>query len=305
MSSPKTRRESLKQFAAASGAGLGAAAMAAAPSQAAKRELDLSDPVKALEARIKIMGSLKDEPVYSFMRLNVYGDAHEGNMVPLFTMNNLVVDYWERTAEDEFVLTKYEAGFYSKFDSQEIIETFDNPWTGETIDIFNFRLGPVNREYTPSEIIAMAFAPEPLPMEVIGDRVFLATQSFGKTKTMFPRDKYPIVGSHSDTEYLNSFMTWSASYDDVANPDIASAPVHMQIQNKLPWAPWMRMRGREGGSSLRGFGTKIAGIDALPKHIQDGFAKYVPEILDTENWYEPVFESFDYLEYLQKQKAKG
>ncbi|MEM9879105.1 MAG: DUF1838 family protein, partial [Pseudomonadota bacterium] len=138
-----------------------------------------------------------------------------------------------------------------------------------------------------------------------GDRVFLATQSMAETQTMFPRERFPIEGSHSNTEYLNSFMTYSASYDDIVNPDIASAPVHMQIQNKLGWAPWMRMRGREGGSSLRGFGTKIASIDELPQYVIDGFAERVPEILDTPNWEEPVFETFDYLRYLEEKKAKG
>lgn len=305
MPTSPTRRDSLKHLVAGAGAGLGTAALAAAPASAAKPKLDLSDPIKAFEARIKIMGSLKNEPVTSFMRLNVYGDPHNGNFVPLFTMNNLLIDRWERVAEDHFILTKFEAGYYTKFDSDEVIETWDNPFTGETVDVFNFQLGPVMREYKPDEIIAMAYAPDPLPIEVIGDRVFLATQSMGQSPSAFTKAEYPIEAGDGDIGYLNSFMTWSANVDDVANPDIVSAPVHMQIQNKLPWAPWMRMRGRPGGTSLRGFGTKIESVDALPKDIYAGFQKYVPDILKPDQWEYTIFETFHYLEYLEEQKAKA
>lgn len=303
MSSSPTRRDSLKRLAAATG--VGAAAMASTPAMAARKPLDVKDPIKALETRIKIMGSLKDEAVTSFMRLNVYADPHNGNFVPLFTMNNLLIDRWERVAEDHFILTKFEAGYYTKFDSQEVLKRFENPFTGEMIDIFNFQLGPVIREYKPDEIIAMAYAPDPLPIEVIGDRVFVATQSIEQSPSFFTKEEYPIEAGDGDISYLNSFMTWSAAYDDVVNPDIASAPSHIQIQNKLPWAPWMRMRGRQGGTSLRGFGAKIESVDALPKEIYKGFEKYVPEILEPNQWEESVFETFDYMRFLEEQKSEG
>lgn len=303
MSSSPTRRDSLKRLAAATG--VGAAAMASTPAMAARKPLDIEDPIKALETRIKIMGSLKDETVTSFMRLNVYGDPHNGNFVPLFTMNNLLIDRWERVAEDHFILTKFEAGYYTKFDSQEVLKKLENPFTGEMIDIFNFQLGPVIREYKPDEIIAMAYAPDPLPIEVIGDRVFVATQSIEQSPSFFTKEEYPIEAGDGDISYLNSFMTWSADYDDVVNPDIASAPTHIQIQNKLPWAPWMRMRGRPGGTTLRGFGSKIENVDALPKQIRKGFETYVPAILEPNQWEESVFETFDYMRFLEEQKSEG
>lgn len=299
-----SRRDSLKHMLAATGAGA-AAALASSPAQAAKRKLDLDNPIKALEARIKIMGSLKDETVTSFMRLNVYADPENGNYMPLFTMNNLLIDRWERVAEDHFILTKFEAGYYTEFDSQTPIDTWNNPFTGEEVEIFNFRLGPVIREYMPDEIVAMAYAPNPLPMEVIGGRVFLATQSMGSGQSFFPKEEYPIEAGDGPTDFINSFMTWSSEVSDVTNPKVSSAPAHIQIQNRLPWAPWMRMRGRPGGTSLRGFGAKIDGFNDLPKNVVAGFEKYTPEILQPNQWEESVFETFDYMEHIEEMKAKG
>ena len=115
----------------------------------------------------------------------------------------------------------------------------------------------------------------PLPLEVIGDRVFLATQSI---------ESIPLPGGSGKTLYINSFMTYSATLADMQDPGRASAPVHSQLNNKNGWAPWMGMEDRPGGTVARGYGTKVSGLDALPEGVLDGFRKYPPEILDTENW---------------------
>ncbi|MEM9288997.1 MAG: DUF1838 family protein [Pseudomonadota bacterium] len=293
------RRTGLKSVLAA---GAGALAMGATPASAKKKaSLDLSTPEKKFETLIKIIGSLADEPVYTFMRLNVYGDPHNGNFVPLFTMNNLLIDRWKKTSENEYVMTKFEAGYYTEFDSDTPIEEWDNPFTGEHIELINFQLGPVERTYRPGEVEAMAYTPDFLPIEVIGDRVFVASQSIEQGPSFFPASDYPVEAAGSDTAYSNSFMTWSADLADVLDPDVKSAPAHTQIQNKIPWSPWMRMRGRPGGSSLRGFGAKISGLEALPDDVIAGFKKYVPEILQENQWDELVFETSEYLEYLDSK----
>jgi hypothetical protein len=57
----------------------------------------------------------------------------------------------------------------------------------------------------------------------------------------------------------------------------------------------MGMEERPGGTVARGFGTKIRNLEALPQPVKDGIRKYVPEILDTANWHDFVFEDTEYL----------
>lgn len=248
--------------------------------------VDFSDPRTALRTHVKMVGSLGNETVVSFMRLNIYADLGEGNFVPFFTMNNILVDYWEPKGDDQHEMRKYEVGFYTRFDSQEPLEEFANPVTGKTTAIHHFRLGPAPRVYTPTGVIAMGFTPKPLPIEVIGDRVFLATQSI---------ENRPDMLNPGRTTYINSLMTMSASLADVVNPEVLSAPVHLQLQNKTRWAPWMGMGDRPGGTVVRGFGGKVSGLDALPPAVQAGARRFVPEIFDTQNWHEFVFEDTEYL----------
>jgi hypothetical protein len=236
---------------------------------------DFADPVEALRAHVKLAGSLANETVVSFYRLNIYADLNEGNFVPLYTLNNLLIDKWTPKGNDNFQMLKYEAGFYTAIDSYEVIETFKHPLTGKMLPVQNFRLGPVPRGYDTDKYTVMGYNPNPLPLEVIGDRVFLATQSI---------ESGPSFTEPGKTRYTNSFMTYSAMLADMQNADLASAPVHAQLQNKTEWSPWMEMGDHPGGTVVRGYGSKVSGLDGLPPGVLEHFGKQTPQILDIENW---------------------
>ena len=240
------------------------------------------DPVDALRAHVKLVGSLGTEEIISFYRLNIYADLHDGNFLPMYTMNNLLIDKWEAKANNIHQLIKYEAGYYTAFDSYEPLSTFTNPATKEILPIQNFRLGPVPRGYSPERFVVMGFHPNPLPLEVIGNRVFLATQSI---------ESSPSFLDPSVTRHTNSFMTYSAALADMQNDQLPSAPVHAQLQNKTEWQPWMKMGDQAGATVVRGFGSKVASLDALPPGVLENFEKLVPQILDIKNWKGFVSES--------------
>lgn len=287
-----SRRSTLMATAAWGSAGLAGLIVPSADAAGKNPLPDFTDPVTALRTHVKMVGSLGQTTVYSFMRLNIYADLGEGNFIPLFTMNNILVDYWQPKGGDQHEMRKYEVGFYTRYDGQEPLEEFLNPVTGRTSAIHHFRLGPVPRLYTPTGVIAMGYTPKLLPIEVIGDRVFLATQSI---------ESRPDMLDPTRTSYTNSFMTMSASLADMTNPAVLSASVHLQLQNKNRWAPWMGMGDRPGGTVARGFGGKVDSLDALPKSVIDGARRFVPEIFDTANWHQFVFEDSEYL----KDRAKS
>lgn len=244
---------------------------------------NFSDPVDAIRAHVKMVGSLAEETVISFYRLNIYADTGSGNFVPLYTMNNLLIDKWSPQPGNAYQMEKYEAGYYSPIDSYEPLLTFNNPITGAEAPVINFRLGPVPRRYTPERFYVMAYDPNPLPLEIIGDRVFLPTQSIESSPM-------PGGGPDAPTLYTNSFMTYSAALADVQNPALASAPTHAQLQNKNEYQAWMKMGDTPGGTVARGFGTKVKGLDQLPEGVLDNFRRLVPEILATDDWTEFVSE---------------
>ena len=268
-------------------AGVIGLAQASTTALAAAGTPDFRDPVVALRAHVKTVGSLGRETVCSFMRLNIYADLGAGNFVPFFTMNNILVDHWRPMGGDQHEMRKYEVGFFTRFDSHEPLDHFDNPVTGKREAVHQFRLGPVPRVYTPDGVIAMGFTPKLLPIEVVGERVFLATQSI---------ESSPDMTRPGETSYVNSFMTLSAPLAQVADPAVLNASdVHLQLQNKGRWQRWMGMEGRAGGTVVRGFGSKLASLDALPPAVRAGARERVPEIFDTDRWTQFVFEDSEFL----------
>jgi len=253
-----------------------------------------SDAVTKLRTHVKMIGSLRDGTVCSFLRLNIYADQGKGNFIPLFTLNNIVVDHWTRTDEHQYEMRKFEVGYYSEYDSHRPIESFNNPLTGKTVAVHQFKLGPVPRVYTPDGVIAMGFTPKLLPIEIIGDRVFLATESIESRADPIRPDQ---------TLYVNSFMTLSTPLGAILDEDVYSAPVHLQLQNKSHWLSWMGMEEQSGGTVARGYGSKIDSLEALPESIKVSARRYVPEIFDTLNWTEFLFEESEMLK-AQQENAK-
>ncbi len=295
-STPVSRRQALGGIAA-----LGAAAIAKPSLADHHAKIDMSNPAAALKTRVKVMGSVGEQKIQSFLRFHIYGQMPDEPARPLFSMNNMIVAYWKPGEDDSYYLKHYETAYYTKFDTDEPIESFVNPYTGEENEIFQFILGPINRQYKTNTVVAPGLAPLPLESHVIGDRIFVATQSI----TQFPNILTPEDWPRRSTGPLvswSSFMTYSAAVADVANPDKMSAPAHIQLQNFVSWPAWMLMGNKPGGTMARAYGTDIESTDALPKSIIANFEKYTPEILETEKWQTPRMDAVDYFNEMTKRK---
>ena len=86
-----------RRNAVASIAGLGAAGMVAGCSGGSDRkpeplQLDLNDPVDLSYARQKVIGSVIQEEIHSFLRFHFYGQVPGEEAVPLLSMNNYIID---------------------------------------------------------------------------------------------------------------------------------------------------------------------------------------------------------------------
>lgn len=264
----------------------------------------LDDPIKRSDMIVKIMGSTAREDTYAFLKFHVYGYAGE-NLVPFFTMNNVIVQKWTPMEEPgHYDLLHYEVAYYSDFDETTPIESWENPLTGETNEIPPFILGPINREYTPDGIIAPGIAPNPMNISVIGDRVFIPTQSIEKVFNPMSGPEWGQYASDPDV-YWDSMLTFSADVEDVLNPDLASAPAELHMQNMVSWNPYFRMGDIEGRTMVRAFGTNLDSLDDLPPEVRDGLEKYTPDIFNTDEWTDMRIDAVDYMMEIRAKIDSG
>ncbi len=271
-----------------------------------KLTASLQDPVARSNLIAKVMGSTETGERHAFLKFHIFGFAGDGNIIPFFTMNNYVVQKWTPGKEPgEFRVEHYEVAYYSKFDEEEPIDTFENPLTGEIIDIPHFVLGPLSREYTAERSDNRAtFAPDPLNISMIGNRVYIPTL----TTLAFPNRMPPgDWGSYytGPMTYWDSMLVFSADVEDVFNEDLAHTDAEMHMQNLVSWAPFLKLGESPGRTMVRAYGQHISGYDALPANIRKNLEKYTPEIFDIEGWTETRIDSLDLVNDLLEKREKG
>ncbi len=169
-----TRRKALTAL-----AGVGATGLVAGCAQPEARkpeplQLDLNDPVDLAYARQKVVGSVANEEIHSFLRFHFYGQVPGEPAKRLLSMNNYIIDKWETEERGTYRLKHWEVGYYCDFDTDNPIESWVNPYSGEEIPVFQFVLGPIERLYTPDTILAPGLAPIPLSSHIMQERFIVA-----------------------------------------------------------------------------------------------------------------------------------
>lgn len=264
----------------------------------------LSDPIKRSDMIVKVMGSTAREDTYAFLKFHVYGYAGE-NIIPFFTMNNVIVQKWTPMEDPgHYELAHYEVAYYSEFDETTPIETWENPITGETIEIPPFILGPINRQYTPDGIIAPGIAPNPLNISVIGDRVFIPTQSVDKTINPMSGPEWGPYSS-DPTVYWDSMLTFSADIEEVLDPSLKKVDSEIHMQNLVSWNPYFKMGFIPGRTMVRAFGTNLESLDDIPPEVRAGLEQYTPEIFDTDSWEGFRLDSIDFMNEVRAKIESG
>ncbi len=295
-----SRRNMLAATPLAAGAGLaGMAGLASAPAfgmSAAQADELIEDPSVRAKVRARVIGSCEEETSMKFYRLNIYGYVEGRNLVPFFTMNHLSVADWKPVGNDIYESRTWECGYYCKFDTDEALDVWENPFTGEKLDVFNFLGGPFMVNVGADGVITEGadLEPQVLRMEQLGNLVMVPTIASMNIPSMVDPKKYPqsYAGPRSLWE---SQATFAAESKDAFNDDLSKAPAFCHFQNMASWHPWLRMGVIKGSTYGNARGVKIKDESEIPLQIRKDLEKYTPEIFDRENWQSPKLEILEYL----------
>jgi hypothetical protein len=288
-------------------AGLGmASAMAASPTQAAAA-LKLDDPKERAKVRAKIIASAADEAVPAFYRLHIFAYMHDKNLVPLYTMNNVAIKVCKPMANGNTMITNYEAGVYCKFDTHEVLETWKNPVTGETLEPWHFVGRPISVEVGPDDVITgpgATLKPKPMAIEVVGETVIMPTMSGFSYANPFSPQEFP-EDSSGPTMYWDSHYVYFAPLKDVADPNVLRASASIQFQNLVSFQPWAGMGTRPGRSWGRAMGAKMRSLDDIPAAARKGLEQKTPMLFDLTSWPKGRDDADEYKKVLRRKRGKA
>jgi hypothetical protein len=269
--------------------------------------LDFSLPADNLYAFAKLWSTLADEPVLSSFHGVMFAYIEGQKSIPLFGYGGTGLFQSKILNNGHVRLRGKETGFFTDLATGAVLETWDNPFTGATVPVFNFLNDRIRGELT-TEMPRFAFGeggdeatvmnalgasatsepiPFILPWEVFGDRVHLAWDYCHGYSNPVSRNKWPRASTHDFINPSEHFY-FTTSLRELSDRSLPSARYTAGFTRISPWWPWMQMgeSGIDGVLFGRMISVKADGRpDNVPKSIYDYVSQHHPDFLESpEDW---------------------
>ena len=250
-------------------------AAGAAVAQAAK--LDLNTPEGANAAARKIQCSMKDgEPTVYWFHGEGFSRVPGERDRKLFNVEGMNVRTCV-TVQDEkrgrgWRLVSRELLLYTDPATGELLRTWNNPWTGATVNVLQTANDPVNQR--PAFPVSMDGTPAKWTGTVRGKTWWntITVPLFYTNPLGGDYQKY-VGGTYHATEMFN----WFGSVDDLVSDKIANPPIQVGWVRIASWLPWMEMGDRAGTIYIHAAGRKLDRFDQLPEVMLKEIASTYPE----------------------------
>ena len=265
--------------------------------------LDFSNPKDNLYAFGKLWFSYDDVPAVAAFHGLMFGLMGTQRLKPLFGYTGFGIFQAKLLDNGNVRIRGKEVGYFNDPITGDILETWDNPWTGERVEVFNFLNDRIRGELTP-EMPRFQFgdkndaptlmnegtailredgsSPFILPWQRFGDQVTLAWDYTHHYRNPVTPEGWPKA---STGEYINpsEHFTFQTSYPALADRSVPSAAFACGFSRLSPWWPWMKM----GGSGVEGalFGRMNShksnqGLVDIPPKVLAYTEKHYPQFLE-------------------------
>ena len=258
---------------------IGALLLAAFASVSSAAELDLNDPDDAVRALRKLFCSLEDglPTVYRwegrvYSRVPGEADRH------LFDTQAFSIRTCRTHAHETrgygFRVVAREVVLYQDPDTGAVLESWSNPFTGQTVQVVHTANDPMSAPF-PQYGIARDGTPYRLPAHFDGDAGRMTIEKLLWYESPLGGDYQQFVGGHYHaTEVFQFFF----SREDLLNGE-QSDLMEMSIGNFRvgQWMPWMEMGDRPGELIYIGSGALVpGGFDDLPDQLKQEVRRNYP-----------------------------
>ena len=240
---------------------------------AVAEELDPANADDAFRMNTKMFCSLETEdPTVYYWEGTVYSvirgekDRHLFNVIAMNTRQCEAFEDPVRGVGSRSV--SRELMFYLDPDTGEILRTWHNPWTDDTVDVVHVANDPVNSRrpsWSRDEQGQPSSTFDPI---IMGDYAYHG----GGAALLFYDN--PLAGDYQ--EYVGNnyqaaeFLTWTAPLTDIKDADAPHVVDSVISWGRISrWIPWMKMGGREGVLVFYTGGLRLNSWDEMPDKIKN------------------------------------
>jgi len=285
-----------------------ASATAALGAAAAGKALDFDDPYDNLYAFGKIWGSY-DEPVLSGFHGLMYARLGVQRLIPLFGYTGTGCMQSKLDEDRNVWIRGKETGYFTDLATGDILKSWKNPWTGKTVEVFNFYNPAMGGKLT-AEMprFAMGAArddatlmndgthrnmggkvPFILPFEQYGDDLLLAWDYAHEYTNPVTPEGWPLASTGPRISPSEHF-TFCMSLAEMQDRSVPSSRFVAGFSRLGQWWPWMRMGGHELAETGVVFGRMFShkglkGAGDIPPKVLAYIEKHAPDYLTVpDHW---------------------
>ena len=264
--------------------------------------LDLDKAEDNMLAFIKVRGSLDpEEEVIFYANGTIYGFVGGERDKPLMGYEMYNIGRSVKKGDHSYELLTNEVLLYTDLKTGAVLEQFENPYTGETVDVTHVWNSPVNQKqelqgkYGPWGVNHNKYGKDVICMNA---DIFLAYPS-PLTIADYPDN------AQSDLYEASELFQFFFSEKQVNDPDVSSVDCSISWTRLGPWLPWLNMGQREGLLVYNGAGYKLSekNFDDMPKVLIDYVMANQPEYRHAPTEYtSPNETSWTYFKKLNPKK---
>lgn len=198
-------------------------------------------------------------------------------LTPLYTNSVGTIQRIRHREDGGFDLTSFEMALSLDLETGEPLESWRNPYTGETLPVRFRPLGPSvaqfradNSRVLPTEIggARMESSTMTHPPIVVADDVFQRDESVARVFT--PGRKTPFE--------VNDIAVYHGSLANLTDTAVTSAEAVVFFAEVTGWQRWMNMGDRPGNLTSRLTGRKVHRYEDLPATWRAQLARVAPQL---------------------------
>lgn len=233
-------------------------------------------PVDLLTAYVKLGASLDDRLTIWWMDGVRYGVVDRRAQI-LYGMKVGLFQRFFPQEDGSYKLAMFELTYYTDLVTGELLEDYENPFTGVTNHVQHVRLGPEIRQVNsqgdvaPKTDVIENFSSRLGPPLFYGDGIWISSDIQAEIKLPFP---------NAPELRMNHYLTLHGKRSEVEDPSVVSAPASLSFHNIISWEPWMRMGDHPGHLMSQAFGRKLESLDELPGDYLTMARKVHPKFIE-------------------------
>ncbi len=280
-------------------------------------DFDWMDPNDNLEAYFKLSNSLKDRDwVHGWYSGLVFGMLPNRTPDALFGLEGFGLGYTVRQDNGAFASFWKEVGFYKDLKTNQVIETWDNPYTGETNRVMHihnrmvkgvfgphFRIGaPVGAQtgrmdfkfpnYRASDDPTNPFV---LNWQTIEKQTSVWLDFRAEVPNLLD-PKVWVKESTGERLPVCEMFEYVCDADELRDPSLDRVKHNGSWIRLAPWLPWMMMGQHEGRLFYRCTTKSLSDLSEVPPNIaayaEKNYAEYLVEELNEDQPSESSFEVY-------------